>query len=228
MNIKTQPFSITLTEIDNLLFEVLVDEFKSMYPNDHRMALRAGMHVADKAVVKFEPFALRAGKAAARAQADPATAQATQGAPAPAAAPTRPVSTPITPRKRRTKAEIEAAIIAKHAAQMAQATAGGQGVGSTTQQPQQPQPMGQQYIPAENLFAAPPQAQVAPYQPPPIPQAPQQASTPALLPQAPQQPAAPVVDNFAALAQAAAAGQVPQFAPPAASGPVPTPPPTFG
>jgi hypothetical protein len=196
---KEQPVTLTLGEIDSTLFETLTSEFKAMYPNDHRTALRAAMHVADKVMGQIEPLAARQAKsemarkaAQARYTAPPQNPGA-EPVPGAFATPTAPAAAPVK-RPRRSKAQMEADRAALAAAQAMMATASQQ---VSQQSGVQDMPLGVTTPPAPTNAELTAQAF----------------------------PAAPPVQDFATLAQQAAAQGVPQFAP----ANVPPPPtPTFG
>ena len=213
---KEQPVTLTLGEIDSTLFETLTSEFKSMYPNDHRTALRAAMHVADKVMGQIEPLAMKQAKraAASRVGAPPMNPGA-EPTPQAFATPHAPVAAPVK-RQRRSRAQMEADRAAVAAAQAMQAG-------------QQPAPTNAQ-LTAQALAAGGPGAVPQPA-PVPVQQFAPPAAAPMLQPPpAPTNaeltaqafPAAPPVQDFAALARQAAAQGVPQFAP------ANVPPPTFG
>ena len=201
---KEQPVTLTLGEIDSMLFETLTSEFKSMYPNDHRTALRAAMHVADKVMGQIEPLAMKQAKraAASRVSAPPMNPGA-EPTPQAFATPHAPIAAPVK-RQRRSRAQMEADRAAVAAAQAMMATA--------SQQVSQ-----QSGIRDMPLGVSTPPAAAPMLQPPPAPPAPTNAE---LTAQA--FPAAPPVQDFATLARQAAAQGVPQFAP------ANVPPPTFG
>jgi hypothetical protein len=213
---KEQPVTMSLAEIDAVLFETLTSEFKTMYPNDHRTALRAAMHVADKVMTQIEPVAARAyksemaKKAAAARYAPPPQNPGAEPTPQAFQTPHAPIAAPVK-RTRRTKAQKAADDAAIAAAQAMQAG----------QQAAQAVPMGPAFAPP---FQPAPPAAAPMLQPPPAPQqpAPPPAPTNAEL-TAQAFPAAPPVQDFATLARQAAAQGVPQFAPAPQ-----TPPPTFG
>ena len=198
---KEQPVTLTLGEIDTTLFETLTTEFKAMYPNDHRTALRAAMHVADKVMGQIEPLAAKQAKraAASRLSAPPMNPGA-EPTPQAFATPHAPIAAPVK-RQRRSKAQMEADRAAVAAAQAMQAG----------QQAAQAVPMGPAFSPP---FQPAPPAAAPMLQPPPAP------TNAELTAQA--FPAAPPVQDFATLARQAAAQGVPQFAP------ANVPPPTFG
>jgi len=200
---KEQPVTLTLGEIDSTLFETLTSEFKSMYPNDHRTALRAAMHVADKVMGQIEPLAAKQAKraAASRLSAPPMNPGA-EPTPQAFATPHAPIAAPVK-RQRRSRAQMEADRAAVAAAQAMMATA--------SQQVSQ-----QSGIRDMPLGVSTPPAAAPMLQPPPAP-----APTNAEL-TAQAFPAAPPVQDFATLARQAAAQGVPQFAP------ANVPPPTFG
>jgi len=200
---KEQPVTLTLGEIDTTLFETLTTEFKAMYPTDHRTALRAAMHVADKVMGQIEPLAMKQAKraAAARVSAPPMNPGA-EPTPQAFATPHAPVAAPVK-RQRRSRAQMEADRAAVAAAQAMMATA--------SQQVSQ-----QSGIRDMPLGVSTPPAAAPMLQPPPAP-----APTNAEL-TAQAFPAAPPVQDFATLARQAAAQGVPQFAP------ANVPPPTFG
>ena len=200
---KEQPVTLTLGEIDTTLFETLTTEFKAMYPTDHRTALRAAMHVADKVMGQIEPLAMKQAKraAAARVSAPPMNPGA-EPTPQAFATPHAPIAAPVK-RQRRSRAQMEADRAAVAAAQAMMATA--------SQQVSQ-----QSGIRDMPLGVSTPPAAAPMLQPPPAP-----APTNAEL-TAQAFPAAPPVQDFATLARQAAAQGVPQFAP------ANVPPPTFG
>ena len=183
---KEQPVTLTLGEIDSTLFETLTSEFKSMYPNDHRTALRAAMHVADKVMGQIEPLAAKQAKRAAASRLsappmNPGAEPTPQAFQTPSAPYSGPVAAPVK-RQRRSRAQMEADRAAVAAAQAV--------------------PMGPAFSPP---FQPAPPAAAPMLQPPPAP------TNSELTSQA--FPAAPPVQDFATLARQAAAQGVPQFAP---------------
>ena len=183
---KEQPVTLTLGEIDTTLFETLTTEFKAMYPNDHRTALRAAMHVADKVMGQIEPLAMKQAKraAASRVGAPPMNPGA-EPTPQAFATPHAPIAAPVK-RQRRSRAQMEADRAAVAAAQAMMATA--------SQQVSQ-----QSGIRDMPLGVSTPPAAAPMLQPPPAP-----APTNAEL-TAQAFPAAPPVQDFATLARQAAA-----------------------
>lgn len=132
---KEAQVTLSLGDVDNLLFKVLAAEFNTMYPNETRMALKAAMHVCDVALAEFEVHATRQAKSM---QARAAAQARYAGTPPPAVAPVAaapapslqapllvppPAAPPAVKRTRRTKAEMEADRAALAAAQAAQAGA---------------------------------------------------------------------------------------------------------
>jgi len=106
--------TVTVGELDKFLFEEVIAAIKP-FPEDHRAALRIGMAIVDNVMAKFDDVAKKAArseaakKAVAARWSPPAPPQNPGAEPVPAEFADPSESPTAGKRRRRTKAEMEAA-----------------------------------------------------------------------------------------------------------------------
>ena len=107
--------TVTVGELDKFLFEEVIAAIKPVFPEDHRAALRIGMAIVDNVMAKFDDVAKKAArseaakKAVAARWSPPAPPQNPGAEPVPAEFADPSESPTAGKRRRRTKAEMEAA-----------------------------------------------------------------------------------------------------------------------
>ena len=107
--------TVTVGELDKFLFEEVIAAIKPVFPEDHRAALRIGMAIVDNVMAKFDDVAKKAArseaakKAVAARWSPPAPPQNPGAEPVPAGFADPSESPTAGKRRRRTRAEMEAA-----------------------------------------------------------------------------------------------------------------------